>query len=237
MRIEAFIPNKISAKTVAGFLEFLRRIQRRFRIASRVCRKHIHDNRIAVDRILGSFGEKEDRAGDGNLLLESQNSYGSIAYGRSDMAYAGCEVIAVYNALISMGMRADLKDLIQDFEKDGMVLSGRFGTAPYAIRDHLKIKGLKVDTEFDPDRYDETAAASDVSILILYNDRRNIFKKVHTVCVTRDHKGYSVHNLYGDGRIRGPYKSITELIAQINEGYAKGIVLFGIRHPDETQAI
>ena len=234
MRIAAFIPNKISSKTVAGFLDLLRRIQRRLHIAVRICKKHMYENRMAVDRMLGSFGENRDMACTGRPFLESQNSYGSIAYGRSDMAYAGCEVIAAYNALISLGMRVDLSELIRDFEKDGMVLSGRFGTAPYAIRDHLKMRGLKIDTEFDPEMYDDVAAASDVSILMLYNDRRSVFKKIHTVCLTRDHKGYSAHNLYGDGRCRGPYKSVSEFIGAINEGYAKGIVLFGIKRPGET---
>lgn len=225
----SFIPNHISNHTVAGFLDILRRIQRRFHIGRRFCRKHAGSNEIAVDRLLGKSGEPEGRKHQPGFL-EKQNNYASIAYGRSDMAYAGCEIIAVYNALIKLDLTADLRELIEGFEQDGMVLSGRFGTAPYAIRDYLKARGLGVETVFDPDGYDGLARRSGVSILMLYNDRRNIFQKIHTVCITKDKDGFTAHNMYGDGRTIGPYADITGLIGDVNEGHAKGIVMFGIHN-------
>lgn len=228
----SFIPNHISNHTVAGFLDILRRIQRKLHIGRRYCRKHSGSNRIAVDRLLGSFGESDSKKVFSGFL-EKQNNYSSIAYGRSDMAYAGCEIIAVYNALLKLDLTANLRELIEDFERDGMVLSGRFGTAPYAIRDYLKGRGLNVETEFDPERYDELARRSVVSILMLYNDRRNIFQKIHTVCITKDKEGFTAHNMYGDGRPIGPYNDITGLIANVNGGYAKGIVMFGIASAEE----
>lgn len=233
--IGSFIPNHISNRTVAGFLEFLRRWQRRLHIGRRACRRHTHDNRIAIDRLIGSFGELE-KGKSAPVMLEKQNNYGSIAYGRSDMAYAGCEIIAVYNALLRLGHRADLRELIEDFERDGMVLSGRFGTAPYAIRDYLQNRGFRIETVLDAAEYDEVADRSLVSILMLYNDRRSIFRKIHTVCITEDDRGYTAHNMYGDGRPIGPYPDITSLINNVNEGFAKGIVMFGIRQKSDATA-
>ena len=230
MKFGGFIPNRIDNRTVVKVLDFLRRIQRRFRIAWGVSRKHKYKNRIASDRLLGSFGESRQHQGENPRLLEEQIYYKDIAYGRSDMAYAGCEIIAVYNALLSMGRPADLPDLINDFERDGMVLSGRFGTAPLAIRDYFKTNGMSVETVFDPDSYEETARNSDVSILTLYNDGRSIFHKIHTICITRSDRGYVAHNTYGDGQLLGPYPTIPELISGINGGFAKGIVMFGIKN-------
>ena len=230
MNFGGFIPNRISNRTVLRILDSMRKIQKRFHIAWGVSKKNINKNRIATDRLLGSFGEGKRPDPDGIGLLEKQNSYGDIAYGRSDMAYAGCEIIAVYNALLSLGRRADLQELIRDFEQDGMVLSGRFGTAPLAIRDHLVRRGMKVRTTLDPEEYDELAADSDVSILTLYNDSRSIFQKIHTICITHGDRGYTAHNTYGDGMLIGPYPSISELVSHINGGYAKGIVMFGIKN-------
>ena len=232
----SFIPNHINNRTVAGFLDLLRRIQRRFRISRRYCRRHVNDNRIAIDRLLGSFGETEKK-GSFPAYLEKQNNYRNISYGRSDMAYAGCEIIAVYNALLNLGFRVDLSDMIDHFEHDGMVLSGRFGTAPYAMRDYLKSRGLTVETVFDPDGYDEVSRRAKVSILMLYNDRRSIFRKIHTICITKGSDGLTAHNMYGDGRPLGPYSDINELIGSINEGYAKGIVMFGIRDGSDTTVL
>ncbi|MCR5594537.1 MAG: hypothetical protein K6G12_01700 [Lachnospiraceae bacterium] len=224
MSFRSFIPDKIQNKTLAKGLDLLRGIQRKFRIAWKSSNRHTYENRIAVDRLLGSFGEQQKSS----PLLERQNSYKDIAYGKSDMAYAGCEVIAVYNAILSMGDRADLNTLIADFEHDGMILSGRFGTAPYAIRDHLIRYGYDVKTEHNEDDYNALAASSDVCILMMYNDKRNIFNKIHTICITREKNHYTAHNTYGDGRVVGPYASVTELISDLNGGFAKGIVLFGI---------
>lgn len=230
MSFGGFIPNRISNRTVLKTLDSMRRFQRRFHIAWGTSKKNINKNRIAADRLLGSFGEGPGTDKGAPGLLEKQNSYGDISYGRSDMAYAGCEIIAVYNALISLGRRADLQELIRDFEQDGMVLSGRFGTAPLAIRDHLMKKGLKVRTSLDPKEYDELAADSDVSILTLYNDGRSIFQKIHTICITHGSRGYTAHNTYGDGVLIGPYPTVSELISRINCGHAKGIVMFGIKN-------
>ncbi|MBR6391264.1 MAG: hypothetical protein IKS16_07980 [Lachnospiraceae bacterium] len=225
--IGSFIPNHISNSTVAGFLDLLRKVQRRLGIGRRHCRRHVNDNRIAIDRLLGSFGEAAGKR-PASGYLEKQNNYRSIAYGRSDMAYAGCEIIAVYNALLNLDMSANLRELIEYFEHDGMVFSGRFGTAPYALRDYLKGRGLKVETIFDPDGYDEAALRSKVSILMLYNDSRSIFRKIHTICITKDSQGLTSHNMYGDGRALGPYPDVTHLIRDISGGFAKGIVMFGI---------
>lgn len=225
--IGSFIPNHISNRTVAGFLDLLRRIQRRLKIGRRHCRRHADENRIAIDRLLVTSAEAAGRK-DSPGYLEKQNNYRSIAYGRSDMAYAGCEIIAVYNALKNLGLKADLHDLIERFEHDGMVFSGRFGTAPYALRDYLKERGLKVETVLDRAGYDEVALRSKVSILMLYNDSRSIFHKIHTICITKDDEGFISHNMYGDGRTMGPYPDITHLIRDINGGFGRGIVMFGI---------
>ncbi len=162
-------------------------------------------------------------------FVEDQNNYGNMKFGKVTMAYAGCEVFATGNALRSLtGRQVNYPKLIERFEKDGMVLLGGFGTAPKAIAEFFEECGYEAQIVTQRERFDEVAAQYPVVILTMYNDSEDITKKVHTVCITHSKKGYTAHNVYCDGTVVGPYKTIDELIASINGGRAKGISLIGI---------
>ena len=242
----SFIPEKVKNRTVVRVLDRMRHIGRRMRIGWKHAGKLAEVRSAEIQKLLKTQDDRhsnntEQGQGDAQAVLaeyiENQHNLGMIKYGRSDMAYAGCEVIAVYNALRSMGEEPGLDKLINHFERDGMVLSGRFGTAPMAIKDYFRKEGFKVEETLDPDRFDEIAENSDVSVIMFYNDRRSILSKVHTVCITGDaagrsntagSAGYIAHNVYGNGVAIGPYDSVSALLDSINGGYSKGIVLFGI---------
>lgn len=248
MWYRSFIPEKISDRRVVGFLDRLRRIGRSLRfgrtpygnrrpwtgdpdigeeksVTGRKADSHVGEETSIIER------RGEARAA-GTGFLESQNSYGDIPFGKSDMAYAGCEIIAVYNALIALGARTDLGELIRTFERDGMVLSGRFGTSPLAIRDYFEKRRIRVDITYRESEYEALASRSEVLILTMYNDRHDIFKKIHTICITRDEKGYTAHNTYGDGRSIGPVPSFTKLYGSFGNGRSRGILLIGIEDPE-----
>ena len=245
----SFIPKKVKNKTVVNVLDRMRHIGCRMHIAWKYAASQAESRNA---RIREMIREAENARNDGSSsvarfskslregYIEDQHNLGSIHYGRSDMAYAGCEVIAVYNALIAMGEKPELGELIEYFERDGMVLSGRFGTAPRAIADYFTKEGFAVEETLDPESFDEIADRSDVAIVMFYNDQRSILSKVHTICITREtqdpasetaHAAYIAHNVYGNGFTVGPFESVSELMGRINGGYSKGIVLFGISKP------
>ena len=87
---------------------------------------------------------KENKDKDKGEYIEDQNLLKSLPFGSTDMAYAGCEVIAVYNLLKTLGEYTGLNDLIEAFEKKGSVFNGYFGTSPYALYTFLKKRGLDV---------------------------------------------------------------------------------------------
>lgn len=223
----SFIPEKISNKTVVGFLEFFRRTGRRFHIAWRYSDRKAAKRREHIT---------EDAGINTGRLIEDQNRFKMISYGKSDMAYAGCEIIAVFNALSYLGISSDLTDLISHFEHDGMVFGGRFGTSPFAMKDCLESMGLHVRSSLDRSEFDRIAEDSDVSLLMFYNNRRNIFSKVHTVCLTHDERGLYAHNVYGNGSIIGPAASVSDLFSKINDGFSKGIVIIGVSKTDKTSS-
>ena len=120
----AFIPRRISNKTVIAFYELLRKIQK-FKKAS--WREHLFINQKAFSGHLNAISKNKG-------YIEDQNSYTDMPYGKATMQYSGCEIFAVYNAAYSLLAHPlmDLPELISCFEKDGMALGGKFGTPGFS---------------------------------------------------------------------------------------------------------
>lgn len=199
---------------VLSFMNILRCIHRR-----RIYEKKIESRVISA--------KHKDSINRNNGFIEDQNSYSDISYGKCSVQYSGCEIIATYNALYHLGdSRYDLIELIHRYELDGCMLSGKWGSAPSAICDFFKSEGYFVKEFKQKEPIDFTF---DTFILVLYNDRYDIRKEIHTVCVTKDEGYYTAHNMYCNGRIFGKYKSIEALLQAHNNGNAKQIYLLGIK--------
>ncbi len=162
--------------------------------------------------------------------IEDQNSYGDMTFGRSTMKLAGCEVIAVYNALSALkALPAEsLPGLIRIFEKQGMVLAGKFGTSPKSILRYFRKTGRQAEWCTKPSEFDCFGNRYSVLILTMYNNRSTLLDQIHTIYIGRDHSGFTAHNVYGNGRVIGPFSSLTELMGSINRGKAEGICLIGV---------
>lgn len=229
--IKYFIPRFVSNRVVVFVFDLFRKIQRIFRF-------HVDDN---YNRNLALDDAFKDSA---FSFIENQKDYSNIFFGKTDMAYAGCEIIAAYNAMIDICKNKEndlakysLRNLISVFEKDGMVRFGKFGTAPKSVRDFFIREGFKVCFSTKENKFDQIANDFDTTILTFYNNRDNIFEQVHTICVTKDEYGFHAHNVYCDGTIFDTYGSITEILEKINSGMAKGIAILGISKKIEEKTI
>lgn len=224
--IYALIPGKVSNKMVISVMEYLRKLQKR---SKKDFTFHLHKNECA-------FEEHKDCIERNGGFVEDQKAYTDMWFGSCTMKFSGCEIIAAYNALANLlGKQLfSLAELIAEFEKDGMMLTGKFGTAPRAIRDFFDRHGFSTNFTVEEKEFDELGEKSDSLILTLYNDRRDIRKEVHTVNVSKENGVYLAHNVYGNGMVVGPAASVRELIEQINEGKAKGLSLLGISCNKDT---
>ena len=213
--ILAFIPRHISNKTVLGFMEFLRRIAH---ISRRKIRDHYKKNEMffAANGIEG--------------FIENQKELKDVSFGKKNLAFSGCEIIAVYNALINLGGAADypLPKLISGFEKDGMIFGGRFGTSPKALVDFFLKNGYKCDFTRDESEIRRIEPLYDTFILTIYNDKDNIKRQIHTINVNKEMSGLIAHNVYGNGVPIGPFPSFEVLLDSINKGKSKMICIMGI---------
>jgi len=164
-------------------------------------------NRPALDKLL---------FGDGKKLSGSMNT---------------CEVIAVYNVLVALGGGASpvtFPELLAKFEQKGMILGGYFGTSPDYLEAYLK-REHEVKT-FTGRRIKEAALGRladeyTAYIMTVYNDRNDITKQIHTMCITKEDGNYRIHN----GEKGKNYATLSQAVSGYNEGKGKAICVMGIR--------
>ena len=78
-----------------------------------------------------------------NLLTKGFEDNKKFPLSKNTMDNNGCEVIAVYNSLRTLGNPEDIRDLAKHFENDGQMLGGYFGTNPYAAGRFFKRKAIR----------------------------------------------------------------------------------------------
>ena len=223
----SFIPRVISNRLLLSIMQFMRALQRH---GAFFAATH-HDLNVKNLSALMS----EDISMRLSPFMENQKRLSSLYLGMSTMDKAGCEIIAVYNALRALGMDIPLPELIDRFERDGMIYSGRYGVSAYAMRDALKDAGLTTVTAHRLTDMAKILTESAVSILTMYNDKTTIGAEIHSVCISRSTDGYLIHNMYGDGAVLGPYKGFDDMIGTLRGGKTGPILLIGVNTKQENK--
>ena len=216
----AKIPGKLNTAMVVGFIDGLRRIEKK------IPRNFSGNDQANVEAYAMRL---ETGSGFTNGLIERQAAFTDMSLGKSTLDYSGCEVIAVYNLLASYAggeFKVPLPRLIEIFENDGILHAGRFGVSPRSIRDYLRSLGLEVNyTEAEGD-FDVLGVFCDHFILTVMNDREDIFQQIHTLYISKESERFTAHN----AGLRMRYYSIGEIIGSLNRGRAKGLCLIGVKN-------
>lgn len=178
--------------------------------------------------------------------VEAQPCWSRIPFGLANMAYSGCEILAVYNALYALGNKMtppDMAELISAFERRGAVLLGLWGCSPRALSACFTKCGYETSCTCskDPGQIDRIGEESDTVLLTAYNNRNDIRCMIHTICVTKDYNGcYIMHNVYHRNRLgeytacggHGRLQSLSQLLPFLSHGgHAAPIFVLGIRNP------
>ena len=170
--------------------------------------------------------------------IENQEMWGLVRFGahkKSNMAYSGCEIIATYNALISLGNRSyRITDLIKHYEKSGAALRGGFGIAPSAPARFFEKKGYKVRKTFsrEKEKIDSFGEQNATFLVTFYWDKEDASKQLHTVNISKSPEGFIVHNAYqknaeGVFIANSPKSTLGEAIYSI-AAKVSPIVIYGI---------
>ena len=183
-RARAFVPSLPNAlvEGVLRLMSFFDHVPGRLREQNRR-----ENDDIWVEKYSRTYAES---------FIEDQALLKDLKLGKSDMAYAGCEIIAVYNALLDRKkLEETLPGLISCFEKKGVVLNGRFGTAPRALARYLRSIGIGAEYSIRRKDFPLLAERSAVFIVTAYNDYADIMQEIHTVCITKEPDGrFRAHN-------------------------------------------
>ena len=217
------IPGKLKNKTVVGAIDRLRKIEK-------LIKRNFTQNDISnVQAYRKRIAEKPEFR---NALIERQADFTDMSLGKSTLDYSGCEVIAVYNLLLKYGggdLKVELPDLIEIFEKDGILHAGRFGVSMKSIKKYLEEIGIEVNYTTDEEDFDLLGHFCDHFILTVMNDREDIFRQIHTFYISKDGERLIAHN----AGLRMRYYSISEIIGALKGGKAKGICLMAVKERSE----
>ena len=135
----------------------------------------------------------------GGYINNQGSQAGKIRYGLGTFKENGCEIIAVNNALVSLGNRKDIRDIARDFETNGQTAFGYLGTSPFAIGEYFKKQGYQVETVTgDKKIHNLDIPDADAYIVSFWNSDA-ITGMIHTVAVDKLPNGkYRVYNTGGE---------------------------------------
>ena len=134
----------------------------------------------------------------------------ALPYGRCTMDYNGCEVLAAYNALLTLGEAMPLSEVSAWFERRGLFLGGLWGTHVLAIPEFFEARGFSVEVLYKD--FDEAFSAVPAAVFAFWNDARRLRRGLHTVALAHaGDGGLAVYNLRGaDKDANREHRSIAE---------------------------
>ncbi|MDE7212238.1 MAG: hypothetical protein K2O03_12465 [Lachnospiraceae bacterium] len=208
---------------------------------AKISRKQINANLAANQQTLTIASAKKVGFFSPGQFIENQSDWGNVRFGHSTMKYSGCEIMAVYNALLDLGNEMTTQSMVRligEFERKGAVLCGKWGCTPLSIHQYFLRHGYCVvkTISANPDTINTIGKNSNSVIITAYNDQNDIRKMIHTISVTKDASGnYILHNVYK--RTNGQYtaysgsppiKNLWEVIGAMSSGQAAAICVIGI---------
>lgn len=119
-----------------------------------------------------------------------------MRYGISDIARAGCGVIAVYNALLLLGNPHCFHDVIAWGDQKAAAAFGLLGTLPWKATRLFRQLGYTVTAATDEALFDSGAQHADVCLFTYWNQKGCIRQGMHTVCLQYRSGTIDVYNLF-----------------------------------------
>ena len=170
----------------------------------------------------------------GPINGQSLGPLSKLPYGAWTMGNNGCEVIAVYNALLTLGKPQPLPEIAAALERRGLLFNGFGGTNLSAVAAYLRSQGVDVIVlrRRERRRYDAALAASDCAILAYWTGptlRRpdGDWNMLHTVSVQRAAGGVEVCNVEVDATAPWRARSVAEFLKRCG---GEPVCLFALKN-------
>lgn len=121
------------------------------------------------------------KLGDGYINGQGCGNIAKMKYGLYPMSFNGCEIIAVYNYLYSIGKKREIADLAKEIYPYASVLMGLFGSAPKKLKRFLDEHNLEYKRTEDYDEFEKMFQESESAVISFWVKLRSGFYGIHTV--------------------------------------------------------
>ena len=224
-------------------------------LANTISSETIQEHRAHNDKVWKEEEGKFTNKG----YIERQYEMSDILYGKqsdklNDLLFNGnelsgadnaCEVIAAYNALVSLNegtSPVSFPALLEYFEGKGIMLDGYFGTSPESIAAYFESSGYDTRMLVGNGITDKTLSglqnSYDSYIVTVYNDRNDITNQIHTMSITAEPNGtddmgnikyrYVLHNDYTEKNDDKQFDTLAAALDSYDKKY-EPISVIGIR--------
>ena len=174
----------------------------------------------------------------GRLNGQGLGTLSGLPYGAWNMGNNGCEVIAVYNALLVLQRPVPLPEIAAALERRGLLFNGFGGTNLTAVAAYLRGQGVEVTILRRRDRakFDASLALSDCAILSYWTGPKlrredGSWNTLHTVSVQRGFAGVEICNYANDWPAPHSARSVEDYLRR--EG-GEPVCLFALKAVDKT---
>ncbi|MCR5256188.1 MAG: hypothetical protein K6D96_09730 [Acetatifactor sp.] len=185
------------------------------------------------------------KEGDGGYII-NQSALKNLQYGRENAftrkiflkgrpltaATNSCEVIAVYNCLLYFKKDPDFPKLLYEFSKNGIVLSGVFGTSPKSIVAFLKNAGFVTEVypgdkalKYALDLKGTRPEKNEAYIMMAYNEGHNPFEMIHSMSILPREDGFVRLN---DGKHKVVFPTLFDAVSSYVDGRGRPLLLIKI---------
>lgn len=141
------------------------------------------------------------------ILINGQNTipYKNKEFGASTIGYAGCEVIATYNALRLIGIHISFDEVKSEYEQmlkqgAGLCLNGRWGLLPWDINKYLSRAGV----EYQGCNLEQMKSITEPGAMIITYWNAPFTTGIHTIAISFDGNNYWAYNQYTQSNTRTP---------------------------------
>ena len=217
--IKRFLQNNVDNEVIVQFMEIFRNSNKK------LYPSHLAKNTEAFKNHINAI-----KANKG--YIEDQKNYTDMSYGMLPLSNNGCGTIATYNVLYHLtgNNNIDYASIVDSYENDGIVLYGLLGTSAIAFEEYFKKNRFKTMSSSKEEDFDKIGYETDASVVLVYNDRDDIFDSIHYMAITKKDGKFYFHNLHKSEGIPSNigYDSISDGVSKINNGKSKGIFLVGV---------
>lgn len=120
--------------------------------------------------------------GESYINGQGKGEVSKMKYGFFNMSWNGCEMIAIYNAMLDIGKPDSLARISAEMYPQSSVLCGFFGSNVYVLDRYFKAHGIPYEKTFDYNAFFNELPHHTCGILSFWN-HRVLFSSLHTVMV------------------------------------------------------